>query len=153
ELLTFLISKIRVPRSAPADSPAALAWLWAAGRRGTRYRLWSLGPAPAALKTPGGGSVARTPLWTVRRGGAYAHTRAATSCPTSRRPPMRPISMRSAAVIAVFALLALPLRAHADLLVNGNFEDGPAIDPGNPIFAVAPGNNALTGWSVSGANV
>ena len=66
---------------------------------------------------------------------------------------MRPISLRAAAVIAVLHLLALPMRAHADLLVNGNFEDGPTIDPGNPIFAVAPGSNVLSGWDVSGAVV
>jgi choice-of-anchor C domain-containing protein len=52
------------------------------------------------------------------------------------------------------AWLALgPELAHAQILVNGNFEAGPAIPLQNPIFAVTPGNPALTGWTVTGGAV
>lgn len=40
-----------------------------------------------------------------------------------------------------------------ELLVNGGFETGPAIPLANPIYAVPPGNTALTGWTVSGGAV
>ncbi len=66
---------------------------------------------------------------------------------------MRSILTRSAAVLATLLLLAIPALAHAALLANGNFEDGPAIPPTNPILAVAPGTSVLNGWTVSDAIV
>ena len=62
---------------------------------------------------------------------------------------MRPSLKRAAAALAVLSLFVSPLRAHAALLANGNFEDGPVIPPANPILAVSPGNVALDGWVVS----
>src|SRR5258706_15960201 len=53
--------------------------------------------------------------------------------------PMRSILTRPAAVLATLLLLAVPALAHAALIANGNFEDGPAISPTYPILAVAPG--------------
>ncbi len=66
---------------------------------------------------------------------------------------MRPILMRVAAVFAALSLCSVPTLAHAALLANGNFEDGPAIPPTNPILAVAPGTGVLNGWTVSDATV
>jgi len=52
------------------------------------------------------------------------------------------------AVLLVVALLgAAPARAQ--LLVNGNFEDGPAMAPANPVLTLAAGSTALTGWTVA----
>ena len=62
---------------------------------------------------------------------------------------MRPILMRAAAVTVALSLLLVPMRAHAALLANGNFEDGPVIPPANPILALAQGSAVLNGWSVS----
>src|SRR5262245_48520931 len=77
-------------------------------------------------------------------------------CRTPQLPTPHGGSMRAprlrAAAIAALSLLALPPLANADLLVNGNFEDGPAL-PTNPIFAVAPGDATLPGWTVSRAVV
>lgn len=66
---------------------------------------------------------------------------------------MRSIPMRAAAALAVMSLLTVAPRAHADILVNGNFEDGPAIPLANPIYAVAPGAPDLTGWTVTGGAI
>lgn len=51
-------------------------------------------------------------------------------------------------VTCIAVALGLAAPARAQLLVNGNFESGPAIPPASPILAVAPGGTALTGWSV-----
>ena len=66
---------------------------------------------------------------------------------------MRSILTRAAAVLASLVLVAIPALAHAALIANGNFEDGPAIPPTNPILAVAPGTGVLNGWTVSDATV
>jgi choice-of-anchor C domain-containing protein len=57
--------------------------------------------------------------------------------------------MRTRALL-ITTLLSLSAASvsHAQLLVNGNFEVGPAIAPLSPVLAVAPGNPALTGWTV-----
>lgn len=73
--------------------------------------------------------------------------------PQFRRLALRPLLLRATAALAALSLFAVPMRARAALLVNGNFEDGPAIPPANPIFAVAPGNTLLNGWTVSDATV
>lgn len=71
------------------------------------------------------------------------------------RGPAAPMRSRARRALgAAFALLALgPAFAHAQILTNGNFEVGPAIPLQSPIFAVAPGNTALTGWTVTGGAV
>lgn len=61
---------------------------------------------------------------------------------------MRSRSMGLAVALAVASLLHGP-PARADVLANGNFEEGPAMPPATPIFAVATGQSALTGWTVS----
>jgi choice-of-anchor C domain-containing protein len=65
-----------------------------------------------------------------------------------RNPLLRPLAL---------GLLATGLcAAHvswADLLVNGNFEQGPSIPSLNPIFSVAPGSDALTGWTVTSGSI
>lgn len=68
---------------------------------------------------------------------------------------MRHVRPRGLVALSLsLSILALgPAFAHAQVLVNGNFENGPAIPPQNPIFAVAPGNTALTGWTVTGGAV
>jgi choice-of-anchor C domain-containing protein len=67
---------------------------------------------------------------------------------------MRSATHRPAAVALLIASLCFFARtASADLLVNGNFEQGPAIPPANPILAVPPGNTALTGWIVTGGSI
>jgi choice-of-anchor C domain-containing protein len=58
-----------------------------------------------------------------------------------------PLSRTLAAALLVAGLVAAQV-SWADLLVNGNFEQGPSIPSLNPIFAVAPGGDALSGWSV-----
>jgi choice-of-anchor C domain-containing protein len=50
-------------------------------------------------------------------------------------------------------LALTPRLAPAQVPTNGNFELGPAIPQQSPIFAVAPGNPALTGWTVTGGSV
>jgi len=64
---------------------------------------------------------------------------------------MRPRALRFAALISALLLAAGPARAQ--FISNGSFEQGPAIPLANPIFAVAPGNTALTGWTVSGGAI
>ena len=59
---------------------------------------------------------------------------------------MRPRAHHFAPLLLAALLAAGPVRAQ--LLVNGNFEQGPPISPENAILAVAPGNPALTGWTV-----
>ena len=65
-----------------------------------------------------------------------------------RSPLSRPL-----AVAAVVASLFAAHASRADLLVNGDFEQGPSIPSLNPIFSVAPGNTALTGWTVTGGAI
>ena len=44
--------------------------------------------------------------------------------------------------------------ARADsLLINGNFEEGPVIQPGFFKYTVQPGSTALTGWTVNGGAI
>ena len=64
---------------------------------------------------------------------------------------MRPRARCFAKLLCWSFLAVVPARAQ--LLVNGNFEAGPVIPLANPIFAVAPGNTALTGWTVVGGTV
>ena len=66
---------------------------------------------------------------------------------------MRCAPTRPAAAIGFLVCLVLAPASHAQLLVNGNFEQGPPIPPANPIMAVAPGGTALTGWTVSGGAI
>lgn len=66
---------------------------------------------------------------------------------------MRPLPLRVLVMIAALLVFALPRLAQADMLVNGNFEDGPVIPLANPILAVAAGNSALNGWVVSNGTV
>jgi choice-of-anchor C domain-containing protein len=63
-----------------------------------------------------------------------------------------PHSLPLAAAVLIAGLCAAAASS-ADLLVNGNFELGPGMTPQNPILAVAPGNAALTGWTVSGGAI
>jgi len=56
------------------------------------------------------------------------------------------------AVVLVVALLgAVPARAQ--VLANGNFEDGPAMAPSNPVLTLSAGSTALTGWTVASGAV
>ena len=66
---------------------------------------------------------------------------------------MRRALSHSAAAITLIAGLLSARLTRADVLTNGNFEDGPAISSTNPVFAVAPGNGALTGWTVTGGAI
>lgn len=61
--------------------------------------------------------------------------------------------VRPRVLAATAMLLASLAPARAQLLVNGNFESGPVIPLANPIYPVAPGNTALTGWTVTGGAV
>ena len=61
--------------------------------------------------------------------------------------------MRALIAFAALTLLALAGTARADMLVNGNFEDGPVIPLANPILALTPGTSVLNGWSVSSGTV
>jgi choice-of-anchor C domain-containing protein len=45
------------------------------------------------------------------------------------------------------------MTAHADMLVNGSFENGPAIPLASPVLAVPAGNSALSGWTVASGTV
>jgi len=65
-----------------------------------------------------------------------------------RSPHLRPL----AAALLVAGLCAAHA-ARADMLVNGNFEQGPSITQANPILSVAPGGTALTGWTVVGGAI
>ena len=57
------------------------------------------------------------------------------------------------AALLTASLLASVAPAHSQPIVNGSFEAGPVIPLSNPIYAVAPGNTALTGWTVTGGAV
>lgn len=57
-------------------------------------------------------------------------------------------SPRGVAAALALAIACHVAPVHAQMLANGNFEAGPAIPLASPIFAVAPGGTALTGWSV-----
>ena len=57
---------------------------------------------------------------------------------------MRP-RLRTPAV-ALGALLASA--AHANLLVNGSFEDGVFVNQGNQTMSLAPGSSVIAGWTV-----
>jgi choice-of-anchor C domain-containing protein len=59
----------------------------------------------------------------------------------------------SLATALLTAGLCVASTAGADLLVNGSFEAGPTIPSLNPIFTVAPGGTALTGWTVTGGAI
>jgi len=61
-----------------------------------------------------------------------------------KRPMLRPL-----AAAVLFAGLCAAHLSWADLLVNGSFEQGPTIPSLNPIMTVAPGNDALAGWTVT----
>lgn len=63
---------------------------------------------------------------------------------------------RSRAKLVLMSLLTLSLcvpRAHAQILVNGNFESGPAIPPLAAILALGAGSVALPGWTVSAGTI
>ncbi len=57
-------------------------------------------------------------------------------------------SLRGAAVVLALVLACLASPVCAQVLANGNFENGPVIPLASPIFAVAPGGSALSGWNV-----
>jgi len=62
--------------------------------------------------------------------------------------PSRPLF----AVVLVVALLgAVPARAQ--VLANGNFEDGPEMAPANPVLTLSAGSTALPGWTVASGAV
>jgi len=65
-----------------------------------------------------------------------------------RSPHLRPL----AAALLVAGLCAAHA-VRADVLANGNFEQGPSIPQANPILSVAPGGTALTGWTVVGGAI
>lgn len=60
---------------------------------------------------------------------------------------------RLLAATALAAGLCAARAAQADLLVNGDFEQGPTISSLSPVMSIAPGNTALTGWSVVGGAI
>lgn len=66
---------------------------------------------------------------------------------------MRRALHHSVAALAILAGVFNAKASRAGDLVNGNIEQGPAIPQANPIYAVAPGNTALTGWTVTGGAV
>jgi choice-of-anchor C domain-containing protein len=55
--------------------------------------------------------------------------------------------------LVVFLWLALARMAGAQMITNGDFEAGPAIPPSPGTMSVAPGNTALTGWTVTGGAI
>lgn len=59
---------------------------------------------------------------------------------------MRPCLRTPAVVLA--ALLAAAGAAHANLLVNGSFEDGVFVNQGNQTMSLAPGSSVIAGWTV-----
>ena len=64
---------------------------------------------------------------------------------------MRP---RALAILLTCVLLAASAPgARAQLLVNGNFEQGPAMSAASPVLTVAAGSTNLTGWTVGGTGV
>ena len=63
---------------------------------------------------------------------------------------------RSRATLLLMSLLTLSLcvpRAHAQILVNGNFESGPAIPPLDAMLALGAGSTVVPGWTVSAGTV
>ena len=44
--------------------------------------------------------------------------------------------------------LAAGSAAHANLLVNGSFEQGAFVNQGNQTMSLAPGSTVITGWTV-----
>ena len=65
-----------------------------------------------------------------------------------RSPILRPLTLAG-----LVAGLCAAHAARAQMLANGDFEQGPVIPPLNPIFSVAPGNAALNGWTVVGGAI
>jgi len=66
---------------------------------------------------------------------------------------MRSATSRPAAVALLIAGLTLARVASAQLLVNGNFEQGPVLTPAVPLVSVPPGDPGLTGWTVVGGAI
>ena len=65
---------------------------------------------------------------------------------------MRP--NRPCAVVLLLSCLAMcPPIADAQVLVNGNFENGPPIPPLDAMLAVGTGSTAIPGWTVSSGTV
>jgi len=60
---------------------------------------------------------------------------------------------RSATAVAILACLLFGRASRADILVNGNFEDGPVIPQLYPIYPVAPSDGSLTGWTVTDGSI
>src|SRR5262249_50017154 len=72
---------------------------------------------------------------------------------STRRQPMPRPPHHAAAALALLACLFSAQVARADILVNGNFEQGPGIPDLYPIYPVPPGEASLTGWTVTGGAV
>ena len=66
---------------------------------------------------------------------------------------MRRAQYHAVAALAILAGVFNAKASRAGDLVNGNIEQGPSIPQANPIYAVAPGDVALTGWTVTGGAV
>ena len=66
---------------------------------------------------------------------------------------MRSPIPRLLALAGLLAGLCVAHASRAQMLTNGDFEQGPVIPPLNPIFSVAPGNAALNGWTVVGGAI
>src|SRR5262249_13856150 len=114
-----------LPRGRGAGPPGATSGQNVVNPGPQRKRRWTLGRAPAY-------SLCSTPHVALNlSSGGSMRTR-----------------LWRAASIAALSWVALSRAASADLLVNGNFEDGPAMPPSNPIFAVAPGDATSPGWTV-----
>lgn len=56
-------------------------------------------------------------------------------------------------VVALALLLGSFTPSRAQILTNGNFDQGPVIPQASPVHPVAPGSTALTGWTVTGGAV
>lgn len=50
--------------------------------------------------------------------------------------------------LVICIALAVGPAAHANLLVNGSFEDGAFVSDGNQTMSLAPGSTVITGWTV-----
>ena len=50
--------------------------------------------------------------------------------------------------LAVALVVLLTGTAHANLLVNGSFEDGVFVNQGNQTMSLAPGSSVIAGWTV-----
>ncbi len=94
-------------------------------------------------------SVAGTPV--LASPGAAA--RALRLAPTNQRPDMRTLARLVLPGRLVAILVCAAPGAHAQLLTNGGFEQGPVIPLQQAVQAVAPGNTALTGWTVTAGAV